>query len=190
MVHKFDPKNMKKLDSEQRRRMLPPIDTLINLGIAEGDIIADIGCGIGYFTIPASKLVGPQGKVYALDISAEMLAEVDKKVADEQITNVVSIQTEENSFKLPDSTVSFAMMANVLHEVPNIEQFLLETKRIISTSSTVAVIDWQRIESEVGPPIDHRLAKEKVQQLLEQAGFNHVHAKDLSQHFYVVFGEK
>ena len=61
MTHKFDAKNKHKLDNEKRRELLPPDETLIKLGLHEGDIMADIGCGIGYFTIPASKIAGDSG---------------------------------------------------------------------------------------------------------------------------------
>lgn len=73
MKKTFDVKNMHKLDNPKRRELLPPDQTLRKLGIKEGEIIADIGCGIGYFTLPASKMVGEKGKIYAMDISAEML---------------------------------------------------------------------------------------------------------------------
>ena len=75
MTHKFDAKNRHKLDNPKRREMLPPEKTLIRLGLKQGDIVADIGCGIGYFTIPAANIVGDSGKVFAMDISPEMLEE-------------------------------------------------------------------------------------------------------------------
>ena len=80
MSHKFDAKNKHKLDNETRRKMLPPEQTLLSLGLKEGDIMADIGCGIGYFAVPASKIVGKSGKVFAMDILPEMLEEVHVKI--------------------------------------------------------------------------------------------------------------
>ena len=102
MTHKFDAKNKHKLDNEQRRKILPPEQTLINLNLQEGDIMADIGCGIGYFTIPASKIVGDNGKIFAMDISSEMLQDVVVKVKENNISNVEITLTEENDLKLED----------------------------------------------------------------------------------------
>ncbi len=62
MVHKFNPKDLQKLDNPERRRLLPPEETLERLGLRKNDIIADIGCGIGYFSFAASKIVGTNGK--------------------------------------------------------------------------------------------------------------------------------
>ena len=83
MTHKFDAKNKHKLDNEKRRELLPPEQTLINLGLHEGDVMADIGCGIGYFTIPASKIVGDSGKIFAMDILPEMLQDVGIKIKEQ-----------------------------------------------------------------------------------------------------------
>lgn len=58
MTHKLDAKDTLKIENEKRRKILPPEQTLINLDLQTGDVMADIGCGIGYFTIPASKIVG------------------------------------------------------------------------------------------------------------------------------------
>ena len=76
-MHKFDPSNKSKLDNEWRREVLPPFKVLESLGLENKYIIADIGCGIGYFTIPAAELTAPN-KVYALDISGDMLAEASR----------------------------------------------------------------------------------------------------------------
>ena len=67
MVHKFNPANKKKLDDPWRRENLPPILTLEKLGLIPGDTMADLGCGIGYFTIPAAEIVRESYKVFALD---------------------------------------------------------------------------------------------------------------------------
>ena len=89
MAHKFDIKNMKKLDSPQRRKLMPPKITLLELGLKKGNIVADIGCGIGYFTIPAAEIVSPN-PVFALDSSQEML---DYMMENNTCENVKPIKT-------------------------------------------------------------------------------------------------
>ena len=80
MSHKFSAKDKSKLDNPERRKILPPPITLEKLYLQKGDIVADVGCGIGYFNIPAAVIVGEMGKVYAIDISEEMLREVQERV--------------------------------------------------------------------------------------------------------------
>ena len=190
MTHKFDAKNKHKLDNEQRRKMLPPEQTLINLNLEEGDIMADIGCGIGYFTIPASKIVGDNGKIFAMDISSEMLQDVVVKVKESNITNVEITLTEENDLKLEDDKVTFAFISTVLHEANEKENFLNEIKRIISPKGKIAIVEWEKINSEFGPPIDHRLDKMDLIKVLDTVGFSNISTIDISENFYGLIAEK
>lgn len=190
MAHKFDAKNKRKLDTAERRRILPPYETLVKLGLAKGDRIADIGCGIGYFTIPAAEIVETEGQVFAIDISVEMLAEVEKAITEKGILNVKTIKTDEETLKLMDEIVTFAVMCNVLHEVDDPAKTLSEVSRILSNNGRIAVIEWQKVESPIGPPISHRLDKEYVQKLLQNAGFRNIEGMDIGDQFYAVSGQK
>lgn len=64
MAEKFNVAQRHKLDNPRRREILPPEETLSSFGLPPGAIMADIGCGIGYFTFPAARLLGPEGKVF------------------------------------------------------------------------------------------------------------------------------
>lgn len=190
MAHKFDVKNKRKLDTAERRRMIPPHETLVNLGLVESDLIADIGCGIGYFTIPAAEIVGPGGQVFAIDTSPEMLNDVEKTAEEKGISNIKIIQTDENNLKLGDEMATFALVSNVLHEVDDTAKFLSEISRVLLNNGRIAVIEWQKAESHIGPPVNHRLDKEYVQQLLQDAGFENIGSIELGEHFYAVSGQK
>lgn len=190
MTHKFDAKNKHKLDNEQRRKLLPPDQTLINLGLHEGAIMADIGCGIGYFTIPASKIVGESGKIFAMDISPEMLKDVEIKIKDNNISNVETILTEENDLKLEDNKVTFAFISLVLHEANEKENFISEIKRIISPEGKIAVVEWEKINSEFGPPIDHRLDKMDLIEILDTLGFSNISTIGIGENFYGIVAQK
>jgi ubiquinone/menaquinone biosynthesis C-methylase UbiE len=190
MGHKFDVSKRRKLDSEERRRILPPYETLKKVGLQEGDIMADIGCGIGYFTIPASEIVGPKGQIYAMDISPEMLADVDKKVLEEGISNIKTVRTGENDFKVEAESVTYGFICAVLHEVKDAGSFLTETKRMLSEQGRVAIIEWQKAEMKFGPPVDHRLDMRDVEQMLLDHGFRNIRGIDIGEYFYAVLGQK
>lgn len=190
MTHKFDAKNKHKLDNEKRRELLPPEETLIKLGLHEGDVMADIGCGIGYFTIPASKIAGDSGNIFAMDISPEMLQDVGIKIKSNNISNIEIILTEENDLKLEDNKITFAFISTVLHEADEIENFLNEIKRIISPKGRIAIVEWQKINSEFGPPIDHRLDKMDLTNLLDSLGFSNISTIDIGENFYGLIAEK
>ena len=190
MSHKFNPKDKHKLDNEKRRELLPPEQTLINLHLHKGDIFADIGCGIGYFSIPASKIVGENGKIFAMDILLEMLEDVEGKIKEYNITNIETILTEENNLKLKDNEVTFAFISNVLHEANEKEFFLTEIKRIISPKGKIAIVEWEKIHGDFGPPIDHRLDRIYLAKLLDSLGFSNISTMDIGKDFYGIVAEK
>jgi FkbM family methyltransferase len=190
MTHKFDAKNKHKLDNEKRREILPPEQTLINLHLHEGDIMADIGCGIGYFSIPASKIVGKSGKIFAIDILPKMLQDVEIKIKENNILNIEIVLTEENNLKLEDNSVTFAFISTVLHEAEKKEDFLKEVKRILAPNGKIAIVEWQKINSEFGPSIDLRLDRMDSIEMLDKLGFSTIESIDIGDNFYGIIAQK
>jgi len=188
MQHEFDIKNKKKLDSPKRREMLPTRTVLNKIGLNEGARLADIGCGIGYFSIPAADVIGPQGIVFALDVSKEMIEELDKKIEENGIENIRTVITDKYNFKLEDNSVSYAFICTVLHEIEDGMAFINETKRILALGGKIAVVEWIRAESDWGPPVDHRLDSSDVKIMLQAAGFKEIEYLKLNEHFYIVTG--
>ena len=184
MAHKFNPANKTKLDNQWRRQNLPPIPTLEMLDLTAEDTVADLGCGIGYFTIPAAEIVKATNKVFALDTSKEMLAEVEKRSNLAGVSNVVLVKAEEYNLVLPDASVSFALIVNVLHEIDDKERFLQEARRILKSAGRIAVIDWEKKQTEVGPPIDHRISIEETKGMLEITGYKLIKEMQLAGVFY------
>lgn len=190
MGHKFHVSNKHKLDNEKRRELLPPEEILKSIGLTDGDKIADVGCGIGYFTFPASKIVGKNGKVFALDILPEMIDEIEQKIKDNNSDNVITVLTEENNTKLKDNEVNYAFLCNVLHEAEDKKVFLNEVKRIISPNGVISIVEWRKIDNEYGPPTDHRVDENHVGALLKEIGFNEVEISHINEHFYLAKGIK
>lgn len=184
MAHKFNPAHKNKLDDQWRRENVPPIPTLEKLGLVSGDTVADLGCGIGYFTIPAAEIVNASNKVMALDTSQEMLTEVEKRAILAGVSNVVLVKTEEYNLMLPDESVSFALMVNVLHEIDQKEQFLQEVHRILKPAGRIAILDWEKKQTEVGPPIDHRIGMDEVKTMFAVTGFELITEMHLADVFY------
>lgn len=186
----FDPKHKDRLDNPERRKILPPEDILLRSGLNSGNSIADVGCGIGYFTFPASKIVGPNGKVYACDISTEMLEEVKKKIESNSATNIEIVQTKEYKIPLNDSLVDFVLISNVLHEPEDKSKFLDELRRILKPQGKLIVIDWLDKETEHGPPLHERLSSSQIEDLLHRANFVILNKDIISDTFHYYLAEK
>ncbi|MHB8277948.1 MAG: class I SAM-dependent methyltransferase [Candidatus Humimicrobiaceae bacterium] len=184
MEHKFDPKNKKKLFSDFRKKILPAIKTLRAAGLKEGMVLADIGSGNGYFTFPAADIVGSKGKVFALDILPELLDDISKRIKTEKRNNIEVIKTDENNLKIAKESVSLAFSCNVLHETKDLDLFLKEVKRVLKPSGRITIIDWEKVDSDFGPPKEHRLDKSVIINGLKDIGFKYVKAKILNKDLY------
>ncbi len=186
-MHKFDPKNIDILISEERKKELDPSKYLIEKGLREGMVFADIGCGPGFLVFPASEIVGDNGKVYALDTQQEMLDELKKRNPSK---NVVILKSEETHLPVDSAVVDIAMMVFVLHEVHHPVEFLKEVKRILKPSGRLIVIGWEKKVEEKGPPFEERLPKEKAEEVFKQAGFEKIETNSLNPSHYEIIGKK
>ena len=186
MTHKFNINNKHKLDNEKRREMMPPVKTLEVLGLTGGVDMADIGCGIGYFTIPAAVIMGASSKIYALDVSVEMLDEVEKRALEAGLSNICNIKVDEYDLKLEDKSVDFAILSNVLHEIEDKKRYLCEIYRILRSGGTLAIIEWKKIDGESGPPIEHRISYVETADLLCENRFENIVKLNVAQDHYGV----
>jgi ubiquinone/menaquinone biosynthesis C-methylase UbiE len=123
---------------------MPPVKTLEMLGFTGGVDMADIGCGIGYFSIPAAEIAGPSSKIYALDISIEMLDEVEKRALETGLSNIHNIMVDEYDLKLSDQSVGFAILCNVLHEIEDKNRYLSEICRILQDGGSLQLLNGKK----------------------------------------------
>lgn len=168
--HKFDPAHRSNLDSEERRAYLDPDAILGSFGVGPGLHMADIGTGTGFFALPAANRVGPHGRVYAIDMAPEMLADLRAKVAQAHLGQIEIAQCAEDEIPLPDASVDFAFLACVLHELAG-PGTLHECRRILRPHGRLGVVDWRKIDQEFGPPKEHRLSEAQARETLARAGF-------------------
>lgn len=168
MVHKFDAKKAGILDSPDRMQFLNPESILDKLGLTGEMALADLGCGTGFFSIPASRRVK---KVFSLDIQQEMLDILNDKIKNENITNIETILSEESSIPLPDNSVDVLLMSNVFHELEDRNSLLREAKRVLTNAGRLTIIDWRKIVMDFGPPVEERLTEKEVIDICYENGF-------------------
>ncbi|MBN1196525.1 MAG: class I SAM-dependent methyltransferase [Candidatus Aminicenantes bacterium] len=169
----FDTSRRDRLHSPKRHGILPPLETLTKLGLKAGDLLADIGCGTGFFSIPAAAIVGSAGSVTGIDPSPEMRQDL-KRRAREAGARVHVLEGRASNLPLENASVSFALMVNVLHEVEAPEQALKEMFRILSPGGIAAIVEWRVGANSGGPPPQHRLPVARIRSLLDAAGFDSV----------------
>lgn len=165
---RFDPSKANKLFAEERRKLIPPESVLPYLQVNEGDAVADLGAGNGYFTLPIAKKTG--NAVYAVDIEPKMLNLLKANANDEQLTNIQYVVSDLENIQLEDNAVNKVFVAFVIHEVTDIDKALGEMKRILKPGGQILVLEWEAVETESGPPLHHRIPSEKMVETLNENG--------------------
>jgi FkbM family methyltransferase len=183
-MNKFEVGGKNKLDNPERRKMLPPRETLIKLGLSDSNKFCDIGAGIGYFSLPAAEIVGQNGKVFAIDISADMLAIIKEKQAEYSVKNIELVESKEYDLNITDGAANFAFMCNVLHEIDDKKRFLVEINRILENSGALAIIEWNENRQNFGPQLEERILVKELTAILIDAGFEVQAEYKFSDYFY------
>ncbi|MCX7694650.1 MAG: class I SAM-dependent methyltransferase [Caloramator sp.] len=188
-MHKFYPRNAEKLDNPTRRRYMPPFKTLDKFGLQQNGegVFLDIGCGIGYFTIPAAKIL-IKGKVIGLDISDEMLEFAKERSLG--IENIEYKKCEEYYFPVNNDFADYVMLSNVLHEIQDKSRYIKEIKRVLKKDGSVFVIEWRKIDTNYGPPSHHRISQEEVIKWFEDEGLGFISEIEVSEHHYGLIFKK
>jgi ubiquinone/menaquinone biosynthesis C-methylase UbiE len=188
---RFPASEAHRLEDPARKVWLPPAEVLSALTLRSGDKVADLGAGTGYFSLPLALVVGAEGKVYAVDAQAEMLAHLRQKLQEGSVSNVELIHAEAESTALPDGCCSLVFLANVWHEFADRSAVLKESRRILKHRGRIAIIDWRPdVECKNGPPLDHRLDASNAVNLLRSTGFHQVANVNVGRYSWLVQGEK
>jgi ubiquinone/menaquinone biosynthesis C-methylase UbiE len=163
-----------RLMSEERRRIQDPRLIINQLHVGPGMVVADLGCGPGFFTIPIAVKVGDAGMVYAVDSSPEMLKRLTWNIKESHVPeNVVRVvQADVSHTSIPSRFVDLVFFADILHDIEDRAGFLTEVKRIAKSTATVVDIDWQKIETGFGPPLKIRLTEEDSRTIMTTNGLN------------------
>ena len=162
------------------------------LHLGAGDIVADIGAGSGFFTIPFSSRVGEKGLVFAEEIQIEMINYISRKVEERVLKNVRVIFGKPEDPSLLDNFFNLVFLANTYHELEKPFLMLENIKKDLRYSGRLAIIDWDPAkQSPFGPPIDAKVPENTIIKEVERVGFELIEKHNfMPYHYFLVFKRK
>jgi len=188
LANLFNPERRNRLESPERAKWQKPDQVVETLNLTPGQTVADIGVGTGYFAFRLAEAVGPSGKVYAVDLQQEMLDTVQERIQEKGTSNVVPTHSEPLETPLPDAEMDLVFIANVTHEYDEIDAGIQSCARILKPKGRLAVVDWKYTETSSGPPLNHRLPPERLEEAAGKAGLSAIEKHDfLPNHYFIVF---
>ena len=153
-------------DKEERPELL-----MAALHIRRGATVADIGSGTGYFTWRLAEQVGPEGKVYAVDVQQSMLDLTRAAVEQRKLTNVEYVLATDRSPRLPERSLDVAFIAYAYHEFGDPEAMMGAIRRALKPGGRVVILEYAK-ESKIAPasPL-HKMSFEEIRREIEPMGF-------------------
>ena len=135
----FKPAGMM-MGSRLRGWLMNPVKTLQGAGIEPGQTVLEVGCGTGFFTIPAAVLIGKQGCLVAMDPSAGYIEEVSKKVHSADLKNVRTVRRDALDTRLDTASIDKVLLFGVIpFPLLPLNRLLPEMHRVLKPEGTLAV---------------------------------------------------
>src|SRR5579871_3394027 len=150
------------LERPEREQEEQPAKLLPILNLKEGDAIADIGAGSGFYSFKLSPLVGKTGKVYANDIQPEMLTIIRQRAKQLKVTNVQTVKGTVTDPKLPANAVDIMLMVDVYHEFDHPYEMIESMLKSLKTGGRLVFVEY-RLEDETVPiKLVHKMTEAQV----------------------------
>jgi predicted methyltransferase len=148
------------LSSPARDAWQKPDQVVAALGLKAGETACDIGSGPGYFTLRLARAVGPSGFVYAIDVEARMLQALRERLERARVRNVAPVLALSEDPLLPPGACDVVLVVNTYHFFPNRAGYLKRLRQSLKPRGRVVNVDYHRRPTPIGPPLDHRVARE------------------------------
>ena len=156
-----------KLTSPDRDAWQRPDEVVAALGVEVGQSVADIGAGPGYFTLRLARAVGAQGRVFAVEVEADLIGLLRQRIDEAGLGNVAAILARDADALLPAASCDRILVVDTFHHFPD-------------------GVDFHRRETPVGPPLEHRVAREDFLAAADGAGLAVVEEKTFLPYQYFV----
>jgi len=155
------------LDRPEREAEEATSKLLVSLKLKPGMMVADIGAGSGYFTLPMAKQVGPNGKVLAVEIQREMLNIISAKARKEQIKNITGILGSIKDPRLTPQSVDLILLVDVYHEFDHPFEMTTKMVEALKPGGKLILVEYRGEDDSVPIKTLHKMTEAQVRKELK-----------------------
>jgi len=154
-------------------RFIDPATIIAQMGLQNGQTVADLGCGSGFYAVAAGQRVGSTGTVYAVDVQEAKLVATQSAARQSGLKNISVLHADLDKplLDIAENSCDALILASIIHEVESRDMLLKNAYRILKTGGRLAVVEWKKEATPLGPDIARRVGREELDQLLVKAGF-------------------
>lgn len=172
-------------------KFVNPASVIGQVDLRPGQVVADFGCGAGFYTIPAAKQVGEGGHVYALDIMPDRLAATMSSATAKGLRNVSVLQVdlEKPILDIKVGACDVVVVSSILHIASNREAVLHNAYAVLKTGGLLLVVEWKAdVASTFGPKPEKRISKSSLDKLVLAKGLKFVRELEVDgQHYAMLY---
>ena len=181
---------IKSQERPERASWQKPDEIVRALELKNGDVVADIGAGTGYFTRRFAKAVAPDGKVYAVDVAADVLGYLQEQANQEGLHNIATIVSVEADPMLPKGTVDLAFFCDTTHHIANRVNFYRHMAPGLKEHGRMAIVDYAPGAERNPHPVEELVPRSQVISEAEDGGFKLVKEYQFLPYQYFLVFEK
>ena len=171
LVHRDTKAYIAMLEGPARDAYQKPDEVIRALALKPGEAVADIGSGSGYFTLRLAQAVGDTGHVYGVDIDPDLIRYLNRRIRDSGLRNVQTVLSEPDDPLLPDRSIDRFLIVDTWHHIENQERYLALMKKLLKPGGEIVMIDYQKRELPVGPPLSMKIARADLVRQMVENGF-------------------
>ncbi len=185
----FRPEELGELEGPDRDAWQKPDLIMDALRIGDGSVVADVGAGGGWFTVRLARRVGPNGRVYAQDVQAQMLESIRRRIDREGFRNVQYVRGEAADPRLPPLALDAVLLVDTYHEMPNPVPLLRHLGESLKPGGRIGIVNFTTEGGGPGPPMNQRVDSQRVTDEAQQAGL-HLLSREtfLDFQYMLIFG--
>ena len=173
-------------------KFLNPSSLIAQTGLEQGQIVADLGCGSGFYSVPAAQMVGSSGAVFAVDVQESALAATVSTANQFGLKNIkiVKADLEKPLMDIGENSCDLVILGNILHQIRAQEMLLKNVYKILKTGGKLLAIEWKQSAIPFGPKAESRIGKEKLESDFTKMGFKKSKEIDSDSYHYAMLFEK
>ncbi len=141
------------------------------LAIPPGSVVADLGAGVGYYSLKIARIVGPSGKVWATDIQPEMLRLLRTRAGKEGVKNVETVLGGVSETNLPDGAIDLMLLVDVYHEFSEPQKMLASIARCLKPDGKLILLEFREEDASVPIRPEHKMSAATVKKELGAEGW-------------------
>ena len=126
------------------RKLLENPDKMFGQFVREGMVVLEPGCGMGYFTLPLARMVGPEGRVVAVELQNKMLSVLSRRARRAGLIDIIELrQTVADGLGVEDLSgeVDFAVAIHLVHEIPDQGAFFTQIWKALKPEGKLLVVE-------------------------------------------------